>query len=26
VEDRLAEIGRAAGVAHGEGFKRIDRL
>jgi LmbE family N-acetylglucosaminyl deacetylase len=25
VEDRLAEVGRAAGVAAGEGFKRIDR-
>ncbi len=25
VEDRLAEVGRSAGVAHGEGFKRIDR-
>ena len=26
VEERLAELGRAAGVAHGEAFKRIDRL
>jgi LmbE family N-acetylglucosaminyl deacetylase len=26
VEERLAEVGRSAGVAHGEGFKRIDRL
>ena len=26
VEERLAEVGRSAGVASGEGFKRIDRL
>jgi LmbE family N-acetylglucosaminyl deacetylase len=26
VEERLAEVGRAAGVALGEGFKRVDRL
>jgi LmbE family N-acetylglucosaminyl deacetylase len=26
VEERLAEVGRPAGVAAGEGFKRIDRL
>ena len=26
VEERLAEVGRLAGVASGEGFKRIDRL
>jgi LmbE family N-acetylglucosaminyl deacetylase len=26
VEDRLAEMGRAAGMAAGEAFKRIDRL
>jgi LmbE family N-acetylglucosaminyl deacetylase len=26
VEDRLAEVGRTAGVAAGEGFKRVDRL
>ena len=26
VEERLAEVGRSAGVAFGEGFKRIDRL
>ena len=25
VEERLAEVGRSAGVAFGEGFKRIDR-
>ena len=26
VHDRLAEVGRSAGVAAGEGFKRVDRL
>jgi LmbE family N-acetylglucosaminyl deacetylase len=26
VEERLAEVGRSAGLAFGEGFKRIDRL
>jgi LmbE family N-acetylglucosaminyl deacetylase len=26
VEERLAEVGRSAGVGSGEGFKRIDRL
>jgi LmbE family N-acetylglucosaminyl deacetylase len=26
VEDRLAEVGRTAGVAAGEGFKLVDRL
>jgi LmbE family N-acetylglucosaminyl deacetylase len=26
VRDRLAEFGRRVGVAHGEGFKRIDNL
>ncbi|MGH9246234.1 MAG: PIG-L deacetylase family protein [Acidimicrobiales bacterium] len=26
VLDRLAEFGRRAGLAHGEGFKRLDRL
>lgn len=26
IEDRLAEMGRSAGVAYAEGFKRIDRL
>jgi LmbE family N-acetylglucosaminyl deacetylase len=26
IEDRLADVDRAAGVARGEGFKRVDRL